>query len=101
MNNPVMTVVGIRKSDGVYNIDGKQVIANSTIVKVLKPFSQQEIEKGAIGMDVVEFKMNSANYYHDYQDVQLPAEAEMVFVLDVTMKKPVTKLVQMKFKKGV
>lgn len=97
IQQPVLTVVGIRKSAGNMIADGKPIDWSNTVVTVLQPFSEQEIEQGAVGMKSTEYKIKGAQFYHDYQSQKLPAEAQLLFQLDVTRKTPVAQLVALDF----
>lgn len=99
--HPVMTVTGIRKSAGSFkNESGGNVDYSNTVVTVLQPFTEQELQQGAIGLKSTEYKIKGAQFFNDYLHMQgkLPAQAEMIFKLDVTRKTPVVQLVSMNFK---
>nr|WP_227591453.1 hypothetical protein [Acinetobacter sp. Marseille-Q1620] len=56
--HPIMTVTGIRKSQGNFKSDdGKNIDFSNTVVTVLQEFSAQEIEQGAIGFKSTEYKI--------------------------------------------
>lgn len=95
-----MTVIGIRKSEGSFSDQGKNIEYSNTVVTVLRPFSEKELEQGAIGMNATEYKIKGSQFYHDYQGQTLPAEAEMLFKLDVSKKTPTVVLVGMNFNIG-
>lgn len=96
--HPIMTVVGIRKSEGDFdNGKGKTVEYSNTVVTVLVPFTMQEMEKGAIGMKAVEHKIKGGQFYHDYQRQQLPCDAELLFDWDYSGKMPKANLVALNF----
>lgn len=96
--NPIMNVVGIRKSEGDFdNGKGKTIEYSNTVVTVLVPFTQSEIENGAVGMKAVEHKIKGGQFFHDYQRQPLPAQAEMLFHCDFSGKIPKALLVGMNF----
>ena len=98
--NPVLTVSGIRRSLGTFTADGKTVEYSNTVVTVLQPFTDDEIFNGAMGLKSTEYKIRGAQFFDDYKHMQgkLPAEAELIFVVDVSRKTPTTKLVKLVFK---
>lgn len=102
--HPIMTVTGIRKSEGNFKNDsGDQVNFSSTVVTVLQQFSEQELLQGAIGLKSTEYKIKGAQFFEDYRHLanRLPCEAQMIFKLDVTRKVPSVQLVAMKFEEPV
>lgn len=97
---PVMTVTGIHKSEGDFKDDeGKTVNYSNTVVTVLQPFSESELSEGAIGLKSTAYKIKGGQFFNDYLHMQgkLPAQAQMIFKLDVTRKTPVVKLMALKF----
>lgn len=97
--HPVMTVVGIRKSEGSFKDDsGRLLDYSNTVVTVLVPFSEKELEQGAVGMKAIEHKIKGGQFYHDYQRQSLPCDAEMLFHWDFSGKAPKAMLVAMNFK---
>lgn len=98
--HPIMTVTGIRKSQGNFKSDnGDNVDYSNTVVTVLQPFTDDEIAEGAIGLKSTEYKIKGAQFFNDYLHMssKLPAEAHMIFKLDVTRKVPKVQLVGMQF----
>lgn len=96
----VMTVTGIRKSAGDFKNDqGQNVTFSSTVVTVLQPYSERELEQGAIGMKSTDYKIKGAQFFSDYLHQKLPADAEMVFNWDFTGKAPKAVLIALNFKK--
>lgn len=98
--HPVMTVTGIRKAQGTFKDDsGKVIDFSNTVVTVLQPYSEQELEQGAIGLKSTDYKIKGAQFFNDYLHMQgkLPAQAQMIFKLDVTRKTPVVQLMAVKF----
>ena len=75
IDQPVLTVTGIRKSEGNFSSEGKNIDFSNTVVTVLQPFTEEEIASGAIGMKSTEYKIKGAQFYHDYQGQKLPAGA--------------------------
>ena len=100
IDQPILTIAGIRKSEGNMIADGRSVDWSNTVVTVLQPFSDDEIASGAIGMKSTEYKIKGAQFFYDYKAQKLPAEAQLLFKLDVTGKKPVPKLVALDFSCG-
>lgn len=97
IDQPILTVTGIRKSQGNFSSDGKNIDFSNTVVTVLQPYTDEEIATGAIGMKSTEYKIKGAQFFHDYQNVQLPKEAQLIFKLDVTRKVPVAQLIALDF----
>lgn len=97
IDQPILTVTGIRKSQGDFNSDGKNVAYSNTVVTVLQPFTEEEIAQGAIGMKSTEYKIKGAQFFHDYQGQTLPREAQLIFKLDVSRKVPVAQLIALDF----
>lgn len=97
IDQPILTVTGIRKSQGNFSSEGKNIDFSNTVVTVLQPFSENEIAQGAIGMKSTEYKIKGAQFFHDYQAQKLPADAQLIFRLDVTRKQPVAELVALDF----
>ena len=48
-------------------------------------------------MKSTEYKIKGAQFFHDYQAQKLPADAQLIFRLDVTRKQPVAELVALDF----
>lgn len=97
--NPIMQVVGIRKSEGSFKDDnGRMVDYSNTVVTALQQFTEEEKAKGAIGYKSIDYKIKGGQFYHDYQRQVLPAQAEMLFHWDFTGKTPKAVLVGMNFK---
>lgn len=96
-DQPILTVTGIRKAEGSFQGEKGTVNFSNTVVTVLQPFTDEEIQQGAIGMKSTEYKIKGAQFFHDYQGQKLPAEAKMIFRLDVTRKTPVAVLVALDF----
>ncbi|KAA8730805.1 hypothetical protein F4V57_14635 [Acinetobacter qingfengensis] len=101
--HPIMTVTGIRKSEGGFTGENGLVNYSNTVVTVLQPFSEQELLQGAIGLKSTEYKIKGAQFFDDYRHLhdRLPAQAQMIFKLDVTRKVPSVQLVAMKFEEPV
>lgn len=98
IDQPILTIAGIRKSQGNFRSDdGKSVDYSNTVVTVLQPFNEREIGEGANGMKSTEYKIKGAQFFHDYQHVKLPAEAQLLFKLDVSGKVPVAQLIALNF----
>lgn len=97
IDQPVLTVTGIRKSEGNFSSEGKNIDFSNTVVTVLQPFTEEEIASGAIGMKSTEYKIKGAQFYYDYQGQKLPADAQLIFRLDVSRKVPVAQLVALDF----
>lgn len=97
IDQPILTITGIRKSEGDFSSEGKNVAYSNTVVTVLQPFTEQEIAQGAIGMKSTEYKIKGAQFFHDYQGQKLPADAQLIFRLDVSRKTPVAQLVALDF----
>lgn len=96
--SPVMTVTGIRKSQGSFTDQtGKTIDYSSTVVTVLQDYSEQEKADGAIGKKSTDYKIKGAQFFADYMHEQLPAEAKMVFNWDFTGKTPKAVLVALNF----
>ncbi|MCE6006663.1 hypothetical protein ACNJ69_03510 [Acinetobacter soli] len=98
IQQPTLTVIGIRKSVGNMVADGRAVEWSNTVVTVLQPFSDKEIEEGAVGMKSTEYKIKGGQFFHDYQHQKLPAEAQLLFQLDVSKRTPVAQLIALDFK---
>jgi len=100
-NNPIMTVTGIRKSQGDFSNDaGKNIEFSNTVVTVLQDYSDRELEKGAIGKKSTDYKIKGAQFFNDYLHQQLPADAGMVFQWDFTGKAPKAVLMALDFSVG-
>lgn len=97
IDQPILTIAGIRKSEGNMIADGRSVDWSNTVVTVLQPFSEEEIASGAIGQKSTEYKIKGAQFFYDYQGQKLPAEAQLIFRLDVSRKVPVAQLVALDF----
>lgn len=98
IEQPILTIAGIRKSQGNFRSDdGKSVDYSNTVVTVLQPFNEREIGEGAIGLKSTEYKIKGAQFFHDYEHVKLPADAQLLFKLDVSGKVPVAQLVALNF----
>lgn len=98
--HPIMTVTGIRKSQGDFLDDsGKKVNFSNTVVTVLQDYSDRDLEQGAIGMKSTDYKIKGAQFFNDYLHQQLPADAEMIFNWDFTGKVPKAVLIALNFKK--
>ncbi|MFW1817353.1 hypothetical protein ACG9X6_22350 [Acinetobacter guillouiae] len=97
IDQPILTIAGIRKSEGNMVADGRSVDWSNTVVTVLQPFTEEEIASGAIGMKSTEYKIKGAQFFYDYQGQKLPAEAQLIFRLDVSRKVPVAQLVALDF----
>lgn len=96
--HPVMTVTGIRKSQGDFaNEAGKNIEFSNTVVTVLQDYSERELEQGAIGKKSTDYKIKGAQFFNDYLHQQLPAEAAMVFNWDFTGKVPKAVLIALDF----
>lgn len=96
--HPVMTVTGIRKSQGNFNDDsGKSIDFSNTVVTVLQDYSDRELEQGAIGKKSTDYKIKGAQFFNDYLHQQLPAQAQMVFDWDFTGKAPKAVLIALNF----
>lgn len=96
--NPIMQIVGIRKSEGDFKDDsGRLVEYSNTVVTALQPYTLDEQEKGAIGYKAVEHKIKGGQFYHDYQRQKLPAQAEMLFHWDFSGKVPKAVLIALNF----
>lgn len=100
IHQPILTIAGIRKSEGNMVADGRSVDWSNTVVTVLQPFTEEEILSGAIGMKSTEYKIKGAQFFYDYQAQKLPAEAQLLFKLDVSRKVPVAQLVGLDFSCG-
>lgn len=100
IDQPILTIAGIRKSEGNFTGERGNVEFSNTVVTVLQPFTEEEIAKGANGMKSTEYKIKGAQFYHDYQAQKLPAEAQLLFKLDVSRKVPVAQLVALDFSCG-
>lgn len=100
IDQPILTIAGIRKSEGNFTGERGNVEFSNTVVTVLQPFTEEEIAKGANGMKSTEYKIKGGQFYHDYQAQKLPAEAQLLFKLDVTRKVPVAQLVALDFSCG-
>ena len=102
IEQPILTITGIRKSEGNFQGDRGAVDYRTTVVTVLQPFTEEETKQGAIGLKSTEYKIKGAQFFHDYQGQSLPADARLLFKLDVTRKVPVAQLVALDFiKDGV
>jgi len=100
-NHPIMTVTGIRKSQGDFANDaGKNIEFSNTVVTVLQNYSERELEQGAIGMKSTDYKIKGAQFFNDYLHQQLPADAAMVFDWDFTGKAPKAVLMALDFSVG-
>lgn len=98
IEQPILTIVGINKSEGDFDDGkGKNVEYSNTVVGVLQDFTEEEIKKGANGQKSTVYKIKGAQFYHDYQNVQLPAKARLLFKLDVSGKVPKAVLVALDF----
>lgn len=97
IDQPILTITGIRKSQGNFSSEGKNIDFSNTVVTVLQPYTEDEITQGAIGMKSTEYKIKGAQFFHDYQGQKLPAEAQLIFRLDVSRKVPVAQLVALDF----
>lgn len=98
IDQPILTIAGIRKSQGNFRSDdGKSVDYSNTVVTVLQPFNDNEKQQGANGMKSTEYKIKGAQFFHDYEHVKLPAEAQLLFKLDVSGKVPVAQLIALNF----
>lgn len=96
--HPVMTVTGIRKSAGDFKDDsGKEIKFSNTVVTVLQPYSERELEQGAIGMKSTDYKIKGAQFFNDYINQKLPADAEMIFQWDFSGKQPKAVLMALNF----
>ena len=96
--HPIMTVTGIRKSQGDFANDaGKNIEFSNTVVTVLQNYSERELEQGAIGMKSTDYKIKGAHFFNDYLHQQLPADAAMVFDWDFTVKVPKAVLMALDF----
>lgn len=100
-NHPIMTVTGIRKSQGDFANDaGKNIEFSNTVVTVLQNYSERELEQGAIGMKSTDYKIKGAQFFNDYLHQQLPSDAAMVFDWDFTGKTPKAVLMALDFSVG-
>ena len=98
IEQPILTIVGINKSEGDFSDNaGKSIEFSNTVVAVLQDFTEEEIKKGAIGQKSTVYKIKGGQFYHDYQNVQLPAKARLLFKLDVSGKVPKAVLVSLDF----
>jgi len=97
IEQPILTVTGIRKSEGSMIAEGRSVDWSNTVVTVLQPFTEEEVAQGAIGMKATEYKIKGGQFFHDYRNQQLPSEARLLFKLDVSRKVPVAQLVALDF----
>ncbi len=89
IDQPILLVSGIHKSEGDFeDKKGKSIDYSNTVVTVLQDFSDEEISKGAIGQKSTVYKIKGGQFFHDYQNVELPAFAQLLFKLDVTGKVP-------------
>jgi hypothetical protein len=96
--HPVMTVTGIRKAAGDFKDDqGKNITFSNTVVTVLQPYSERELEQGAIGMKSTDYKIKGAQFFNDYIHQKLPADAEMIFQWDFSGKQPKAVLMALNF----
>jgi len=77
IEQPILTVTGIRKSEGNMVAEGRSVDWSNTVVTVLQPFTEDEVKSGAIGMKATEYKIKGGQFFHDYQHQQLPGDARM------------------------
>jgi len=75
IEQPILTVTGIRKSEGNMVAEGRSVDWSNTVVTVLQPFTEDEVKSGAIGMKATEYKIKGGQFFHDYQHQQLPGDA--------------------------
>ena len=100
-NHPIMTVTGIRKSQGDFSNDaGKNIEFSNTVVTVLQNYSERELEQGAIGMKSTDYKIKGAQFFNDYLHQQLPSDAAMVFDWDFTGKVPKAVFMALDFSVG-
>lgn len=98
IEQPILTIAGIRKSQGNFRSDdGKSIDYSNTVVTVLQPYNEREISEGANGMKSTEYKIKGGQFYHDYEHVKLPADAQLLFKLDVSGKVPVAQLIALNF----
>jgi len=97
IEQPILTVTGIRKSEGSFTGERGNVEFSNTVVTVLQPFTEDEIKQGANGMKSTEYKIKGGQFFHDYQNQKLPADARLLFKLDVSRKVPVAQLVALDF----
>lgn len=98
IDQPTLLVLGINKSEGDFQDQkGKLIDYSNTVVTVAQDFSEDEIAKGANGQKTTVYKIKGGQFYHDYQNVQLPAFAQLLFKLDVTGKVPKAVLVALDF----
>ncbi len=97
---PIMIVTGIRKAAGDFNDDkGKKIEYSNTVVTVLQPYSERELEQGAIGYKSTDYKIKGAQFFNDYRHVDLrqPKPAKMIFQWDFSGKMPKANLIAMDF----
>ena len=98
--NPIMLVTGIRKSSGDFkNDNGENINFSNTVVTVLQEYSDSEKQQGAIGHKSTDFKIKGAQFFHDYQhiDLGMGKPAEMIFHWNFTKKTPVAELLALNF----
>lgn len=98
IDQPTLLVLGINKSEGDFqDAKGKTIDYSNTVVTVAQDFSDEEKAKGANGQKTTVYKIKGGQFFHDYQSVQLPAYAQLLFKLDVTGKVPKAVLVALDF----
>ena len=97
IEQPILTITGIRKSEGNFQGERGAVDYSNTVVTVLQPFTEEETKQGAIGLKSTEYKIKGAQFFHDYQGQALPADARLLFKLDVSRKVPVAQLIALDF----
>jgi len=99
--HPIMTVTGIRKAAGDFeDAKGKTIEFSNTVVTVLQEYSERELEQGAIGRKSTDYKIKGAQFFQDYMNQSLPADAAMIFNWDFTGKQPKAVLVGLDFTVG-
>lgn len=98
--NPIMIVTGIRKAAGDFEDQkGKTIEYSNTVVTVLQPYSDRELEQGAIGHKSTDYKIKGAQFFNDYMHVDLrqPKPAKMIFQWDFSGKSPKANLLALDF----
>lgn len=97
IDQPILTVLGIKKSEGSFQGEKGSVEYSNTVVTVAQPFTEEEIKQGAVGLKSTEYKIKGGQFFYDYQHQNLPSDAQLIFKLDVTRKQPVAVLVALDF----
>ena len=98
--HPIMIVTGIRKAAGDFEDQkGKTIEYSNTVVTVLQPYSDRELEQGAIGNKSTDYKIKGAQFFNDYMHVDLrqPKPAKMIFQWDFSGKTPKANLLALDF----